>query len=159
MDWLISFRSKKALYVAFPSGGPDGKWDILLATSTDGGKKWAYVKVNDDAPCANHMTPTITLDAKTGRTYVAWLENRAGAGRVALAVCEPGGKTCGPNQSVSETPFASYSFARHSPRWLGEYFALVIDAKRRKLHAVWTQTVDEGGKAIGRIFHAEAKLP
>jgi hypothetical protein len=40
----------------------------------------------------------------------------------------------------------------------GEYESLLVDSKRRVLHAVWTQPVEENGKPIARIFHAQAKL-
>ncbi|HSN98274.1 MAG TPA: sialidase family protein, partial [Candidatus Nanopelagicales bacterium] len=68
------------LYIAWPSGTPDGRWDINLATSPDGGKTWSRIKVNDDAPCASHMTPHTALDPKTGTLHVTWLENRTGTG-------------------------------------------------------------------------------
>jgi hypothetical protein len=44
------------------------------------------------------------------------------------------------------------------PRWLGDYNTLLIDEKRRKLHVVYTATVDEGGKAVARIFAASRRL-
>lgn len=149
---------KKLLYVVYPAGTPDLKWDIFLATSKDGGKSWSSIKVNDDAPCANHMTPTAVLDAKTGKIHVAWAENRTGAGGIAYAVCERGGKKCGANEAVNDTPFAGYGVGRFSSQWLGEYFSIVLDAKRRVLHVVWTQPVDENGVPISRIFHSAAKL-
>jgi hypothetical protein len=48
-----------------------------------------------------------------------------------------------------------YSLAHHSPRALGDYSALVVDDKRRVLHAVWTQPGERGA----RIFHAVRELP
>src|SRR5206468_3934100 len=112
----------------------------------------------DDAACANHMAPQAALDPRTGVLHVTWLENRSGQGGLAYASCEPGGAACGANEAVSDA-FASYSFARHSPEWLAEYGSLFVDADRRLLHSVWTQTVDESGKPVARIFHAQAKLP
>lgn len=147
------------LYVAYPTGTPDGRWEIMLATSTDGGKTWSRVKVNDDAPCASHMTPHTALDPRTGTLHVTWLENRTGTGGLAYAACEPGGKRCSANEAVSDAPFASYSYERHLKAWLSEYGELVVDAERRWLHAVWTQPVLEGGAAVSRIFYARARLP
>lgn len=146
------------LYVVYPSGPADGRWNIILAASRDQGQTWTQVRVNDDPPCANHMTPRAALDPRTGILHVTWLENRSGRGALAYAACQPGGARCGPNEQVSETPFASYTFERHLPAWLAEYGALVVDPERSTLHAVWTQPVKENGEAISRIFHARAKL-
>lgn len=146
------------LYVVYPTGLSDARWTLTLATSRDGGKTWQRTRVNDDAPCANHMTPKAALDPKTGTLHVIWLENRTGKGAVAYAACEPGGARCGANEAVSEAPFASYTFARHRSDWVGEYQALVLDAERRVLHAAWAQPVDEDGEAVSRIFYAQAAL-
>jgi hypothetical protein len=35
---------------------------------------------------------------------------------------------------------------------------MVIDPKKKLLHAVWTQPVEEGGKSVSRIFTSSAKL-
>lgn len=146
------------VYVVYPAGTGSGQWEIMLATSKDAGKTWSRIRVNDDAPCANHMTPSVALDPKTGVLHVIWLENRTGKGGVAYAACEAGGEKCSANEAVSEAPFASYRFSRHQTDWLGEYGALVVDAERRTLHAVWAQPVDEGGEAVSRIFVARAEL-
>lgn len=150
--------ARKRISVVYPTGDETGKWHIMFATSRDSGKTWKRVKANDDAPCANHMTPTAVLDAKTGAVHAAWLENRGGAGRVVATVCDAKKTTCSANEQVSSTDFAAYSFARHSPKWIGEYFSLVPDAKRKKLHAVWTQPVDEDGRAVARVFWASRDL-
>jgi hypothetical protein len=155
---IIVDEDRKALYVVYPAGTPDGRWNIVLSTSRDGGATWHRVRVNDDVPCANHMTPSAALDARSGRVHVIWVENRAGRGGVAYASCESGGARCAPNESISDEPFASYGFVRHSPRWLGEYGSLIIDAKRRVMHAVWTQTVETPRGAKGRIAYARATL-
>jgi hypothetical protein len=104
------------------------------------------------------MTPTAALDPQSGKVHVVWTENRGNVGQVAWALCDAGGARCGANEAVSDKPFASYAFVRHSTRWLGEYYSLVVDARRKRLHVVWTQTVDEGGQPIARIFHAAGKL-
>jgi hypothetical protein len=140
-------------YVAYPTGKPDGAWTLRLATSKDGGKSWSRITVNDDPPCASHMAPQVALDRKSGALFVTWLDNRTGKGSLVMARCEAGGEKCGPNQQVNDAPFASYSFERHLPAWLSEYGALVFDEKRRVLHSVWTQPVEEDGGATSRIFH------
>lgn len=151
-------EARGLIYGVYPRGLPDGRWDIVLATSRDGGKSFTRIQVNDDASCANHMTPAAVLDPRTGTLHVIWVENRGGQGRVAYAACEPGGARCSANESVSEAPFASYSFARHHPDWIGEYPALRIDPERRLLHAVWAQPVNEDGDPVSRLMYARARL-
>jgi hypothetical protein len=156
-------QARDVLYVVYPTGSRDGRWAIQLAASRDGGRTWSRTRVNDDAPCsnglaANHMTPRAVLDPKTGRLHVIWLENRSGTGAVVYASCDVGGASCSPNENVSDAPFASYTFGRHRPDWLGEYPALVIDVERRVLHAVWAQPVDDQQGPVSRLFHARAQL-
>ena len=81
---VVADTRRKRVYVVYPTGTPDGKWDIKLATKKGNAASWSRIKVNDDATCANHMTPTIALDRKTGATHVVWTENRGGSGRVAM---------------------------------------------------------------------------
>ena len=154
---VVPDSERKTIYVVYPSGSADTRWDIHLAVSTDFGESWSHRRVNDDAPCANHMLPAATLDPQTGRVHIIWVENRGGTGQVAYASCDATG--CTANERVSEAPFAAYSFSRHTSKWLGEYNALVFDAERRVLHAVWGQPVDEDGVPRARIFHAKAALP
>lgn len=155
---VVVDEARKSVYVVYPTGTPDGRWDLVLATSKDSGAHWKRTKVNDDAPCANHMTPSAALDPHTGRVHVIWTENRAGLGGDAYASCDPGGARCSANETVSDVPFASYGFVRHSPRWLSEYGSLLFDAKKRALYAVWTQTVETRKGAAARIFHARADV-
>lgn len=156
---IVSDEARKLIYVVYPTGTRDGRWDLVLATSKDVGKTWSRIKVNDDAgaPCANHAGPQAVLDPKTGRVHITWLENRTGKGGVAYASCDPGGAKCSPNEAVS-TPFASYVLTRHSPKWMGEYGTLIFDAEKRRLHSVWTQPVDEAGQPTARIFYGVAQL-
>jgi hypothetical protein len=149
------------LYVAYPRGLPDAKWDIILATSRDQGNSFKYTQVNDDTSCATHMTPHLALDPKTSKVHLSWLDNRDGHGALAYAVCSAatnGDITCSANERISDAPFAKFSFERHLPAWLSEYGSLVVDSERRLIHAVWTQPVLEGGDAHSRIFYASAPL-
>jgi hypothetical protein len=150
---------RRMLYTVYTAGTPDGKWDIFVASSKDGGVTWpTRTKVNDDGACATHMLPAAALDPSTGRVHVIWVENRSGAGAVAYASCASGGTSCGKNEAVSEAPFAAFGFGRRSAATLGDHIGLAYNAKKKELHAVWTQPVDEGGAAVGRIFHSVAKL-
>jgi hypothetical protein len=149
---------RKLVYVVYPRGTPDGRWEVVLATSKDGGASWSRVKVNDDQPCASHMKPTLALRPGTGELHVVWTEDRSGKGGLAYAVCAPGGATCSANEAVNDQPFASYGLGRHTAHWLGEYDAILVDEKRKRLHVVYTATVDESGAARSRIFVATRKL-
>lgn len=145
------------LYIAYAAGSPDGRWDIQLAASRDGGKSWSRRKLNDDETCANHMVPNLALDPRDGSLHATFLENRGGAGHLAYTSCKPAGGACA--RVVRASPdMAAYELVRHSSKWLGEYQSLLVDPKRRVLHSVWTHTVQEGDAAIARVFHAARKL-
>jgi hypothetical protein len=155
---VVSDEARRLVYVVYPRGASDGQWDIVLATSRDSGKSWSRIRVNDDPPCSNHMTPQAALDAATGDLHITWLEDRSGKGGVAHARCQSGGARCSVNDAVSVAPFASYELLRFSPKWLGEYGALFVDRRTSKLNAVWTQTVADGvdGSPTARIFYASS---
>ena len=145
------------IYIAYAAGSPDGTWDIQLAATHDAGKTWKRTKLNDDATCANHMVPNVALDPTDGTLHATYFENRGGAGHLAYVTCKPNGGAC--DRAVrASTDMAAYELVRHSTKWLGEYEALVVDAKRRRLHAVWTQTVREGDDAVARLRYASRKL-
>ncbi len=155
---VVYDATRSLVHVVYAAGTPDGKWDIRLATSADGGATFTRIKVNDDAPCANHATPTIAIEPASGKLHVAWIENRGGIGRVAYTTCTPDGATCAANEAISDRPFASYELARHTPQWIGEYFSLFVDPGGTRLHAVWTQPVAEPAGVRSRIFHAARGL-
>jgi hypothetical protein len=157
---VVGDDARKLVYVVYPRGASDGRWDIVLATSRDAGKSWSRIRVNDDAPCANHMMPQAALDPRTGDLHITWVENRTGRGGVAHARCESGGARCAANDAVSDAPFASYELLRFSPKWMGEYGSLFVDTRRATLNAVWTQPVADGvGNApTARIFFASSPL-
>src|SRR5690606_2091991 len=47
---------RKWIYVAYVRGGRDAAWDIVLATSKDGGSTWKRTRLAGDG-CAIHMVP------------------------------------------------------------------------------------------------------
>lgn len=151
-------EAKGLIYVVYTSGSADGAWDVMLATSADGGQTFTRTKVNDDAPCATHMMPAAAVDPKTGAVHVTWSEDRSGEGALGYAVCASGGASCGENERVNDAPFAAFQLVRHSRIWLGEYGQLLFDPAQRRLHAIWTQPVDECGAPVSRIFHAGRDL-
>jgi hypothetical protein len=159
---ILADAKNAILYVAYPSGGPDGKWNIVLGASRDGGVTWQRTVVNDADGCSSHILPAAALDPKTGRVHVTWIDNRTGAGNLMYTSCAAGKRDkdfkCAANELVSDTPFASFGYARHATKWLGDYTTLIFDEKRRLLHAVWAQPVEEAGLPTSRIFHASARI-
>ncbi|MEJ7599306.1 MAG: sialidase family protein [Kofleriaceae bacterium] len=146
------------LYIAYTRGGRDAKWDLVIAASKDRGKTWKRTRIGDDPPCSIHMVPNLALDPTTGSLHVAWYDHRGERPRFAHAICTPGAAKCAQQGRIDDQPFAALSTVRHAAKWIGEYQTLAIDDKRRTLHAVWTQTVDEAGQIVARVFHAKAKL-
>jgi hypothetical protein len=145
---------RKMLYAVYVHGGPDGKWDIMLASSKDGGVTFSTRKVNDDPSCASHMLPAAALDPSTGRVHIAWVENRGGAGGVGYASCTSEGRSCGANEAINDTPFAAFGYGRDSAQTVGDHISLSYDAKHKLLHAVWAQPAGGGS----RLYHAAARL-
>jgi hypothetical protein len=155
---ILADLKKMVLYAVYPAGSPDGKWNIVLAYSEDGGKTWKTVQVNDDEPCGSHMAPAAVIDPDSGKIYVTWFDNRTGAGSLAYAICPSKGGKCAPAEAVNDKPFAYYGFVRHSSRSLGDYNTAVLDAKKKTLHIFWSQPVDESGQPTTRVFHASTKI-
>jgi hypothetical protein len=148
--------ARRWLYIAYVRGGRDAKWDIVLAATRDGGKTWTRHVIGDG--CAIHMVPNLALDPVTGALHVAWYDSDGAPGRFTHATCTPGLARCTPQGAINSVPFAALSTVRHGAKWIGEYESLVVDARRRVLHAFWSQPVAEGDQIVSRIFHAAAKL-
>ncbi len=144
---------RNIVYAAYVRGGRDAVWDVVLLASKDKGKTWKRTAIGDG--CGIHMVPNLALDPVTGTLHVAWYEARG----FVHASCKPGLAICAQQGVINDVPFAALSLERDAPRSVGESAALVIDDKRRILHAVWAEPVDEQGKVVSRIFHAQAMLP
>jgi len=140
------------VYFAYARGGRDAKWDIVLAAYN--GKTWTRQTIGDG--CAIHMVPNLAVDPTTGTLHVAFYDSAPS--RFAHVACTPGLAKCTPLGAINSQPFAALSTVRHGTKWIGEYESLLVDDKRRVLHALWSQPVDEGGKIVSRVFHATAKL-
>jgi hypothetical protein len=148
---------RKWLYFAYARGGRDANWDIALAATKDGGKTWVRASLGDG--CAIHMVPNLALDPTTGTLHVAYYDSQDAPGRFVHATCGAGLAKCTVAGAINSQPFAALSTVRHGAKWIGEYETLLVDDKRRVLHALWSQPVADGGKVAARIFHASAKLP
>lgn len=147
---------RKWIYVAYARGGRDAVWDIVIAASKDAGKTWTRTAIGDG--CAIHMVPNLAVDPTTGTLHVAWYDSEGAIGRFAHATCPPGAARCTRQGAINSEPFAALSTERHGAKWIGEYASLVVDDKRRVLHAVWAQPVADGDRVVARIFHGRAKL-
>lgn len=145
------------IYVAYTRGGHDGLWDIVVAASRDG-QTWTRTRIGDDPACATHMVPNVALDPTTGTLHVAWYDSRGEHGRFAHATCPAGAATCTQTGAINDVPFGALTTVRHASTWIGEYEGLLVDDRRRVLHAVWTEPVTEGGAVVSRIFHATTRL-
>jgi hypothetical protein len=149
---------RKHVYVAYVRGGRDAVWDIVIASSKRDGKNlWKRTRVGGDG-CATRLAPALALDPTTGTLHVGWYDNRGG-GRYARATCATGAAKCAEQGAISDTPFAVFALDRDPPRALGDTSALVVDPKRRALHAVWAQPVIDDGRITTRILRATATLP
>ncbi len=132
------------IYVAFVAGMNKGAWDIVLASSTDNGKTWNHLKVNDEpSPCATNFHPAIAVDHSTHKVYVAWYDGRFAPyeGFVALTVCTPdtsGKMTCTPNEAINDKPFY-ITTDRNDLTFLGDYFTLHVEPGG-KVWAGWGDT-------------------
>ncbi|MGE0395361.1 MAG: sialidase family protein [Kofleriaceae bacterium] len=142
---------RRMIYALYVRGGRDGVWDLVLLSSRDAGATWKRTRIGDDPACAIHMVPQLALDPSRGTLHVAWYDNRGG-GRFAHASCTPtgaGGVRCTQLGAINATPFA-LTTERLTPASIAERATLIVDDKRRTLHAVWMQ-----GE---RVLHATAKL-
>ena len=150
-------RKRGLTYVAYAAGTPDGAWNIQLAISKDGGATWRHQTLAGATPaCANHAVPDLAVSAG-GDLHATWYEYAGGAGYRAYTRCASGGARCDVPVAIGP-PMARYELVRHSPRWLGEYTALVVDDKHRALHALWTQIIGDDTASAGRIVHTRTRL-
>jgi hypothetical protein len=145
----------RRIHVAYAAGTPDGRWNIVLASSADGGATWRRQRVaGTDPPCANHAVPELAM-RQSGKLALTWYEFVDGAGYRAYTTCRADGTQCKTPVPIGP-PMATYELVRHSPRWLGEYAALVPDDARGRMHAVWTQILGDAPRGTARIVHALA---
>lgn len=135
---------RRAIYIAYVRGGRDAVWELVLATSKDQGASWKR-KVVAGGNCAIHMVPNLALDDKTGTVHLAYYEGNPG--NFVHAQCTTKCKLTG---AINAQPFV-LSAARSAPKFVGDRAALLVDSKRRKIHALWTEP---GGK----IHYSAAKL-
>lgn len=136
----VALDGTDTVHVVYVSGDATGAWDVILATSTNGGESWQHRKVNDDPEsCALHMLPAMLVDPVTHDVHVTWMENRFGEGAVAYARCAGNPATpCGRNEQVSDRPFR-LSSSRNPQIWHGDYNGLTL-SPQGELWATWSDT-------------------
>ena len=126
------------VHVGYVSGNARGVWDILVATSIDGGATFApAVKANDDPSCATHFHHQIATDARGG-VHAIWYDNRYLDGNVFYAASPPADAmnplAFGKNTFVNDQPF-TFSARRDQTNWLGDYLGFV--AVGNEIYAAW----------------------
>jgi BNR repeat-like domain len=154
---IVVDARRRWIYAAYVRGGHDARWDIVIAASKDNGATWKRTTVAGDG-CAIHMVPSLAVDAFTGTLHVAYYDSEGAVGRFAHASCGPGVTKCKLHGAINSVPFATLSTAREPRKSIGDVATLVVDDRRRVLHAVWAQRVDDAGNLVTRFFHAQAKL-
>jgi hypothetical protein len=129
-----------SVHVVYVSGTVRGAWDVILATSTDGGASWRHRKVNDEPEaCATHAFPWMVADRTRHLVHVMWMENRFGDGAVGYAACpQDPAQPCGTNELVSDGSF-TFRTSRDPSRWHGDYQGLAL-APNGDLWASWSDT-------------------
>ncbi|HLL24950.1 MAG TPA: sialidase family protein [Kofleriaceae bacterium] len=148
---------RKWLYVAYVRGGRDGIWDLVIAASRNGGATWTRTRIGDEPACALHAVPNLAVDAATGTLHLAWYDTRGETARFAHATCATGlARGCLERGRINDVAFARLETVRHASSWIGDSETLLVDERRRVLHAIWAQPVADG---TTRVFHAKAKLP
>lgn len=128
------------VHVVYVTGDIRGAWDVILATSNDGGVTWRHRKVNDEPEsCATHAFPWMVADPRRHLVHVTWMENRFGDGAVVYAACplDPS-LPCGRNELVSDAPF-TFVTSRDPSRWHGDYQGLVL-TPTGDIWASWSDT-------------------
>ncbi len=148
---------RKLIYAAYTLGGRYDAWQIMLAVSKDGGATWKRSRLTT-SNCAMHLLPNLVVDPATGTLHVAYYDTEGAPGRFVHATCGIGATKCKVAGAINTTPFAGLSLSRGASTWPGDYASLVVDGKRRALHAVWLQPVAEGSNTVVRLMHAVAKL-
>jgi hypothetical protein len=144
-----------SVHVVYVTGGTSGAWDVVLATSTDGGASWRHRQVNDEPEsCATHAFPWMVADPRRHLVHVMWMENRFGDGAVAYAACPvDAGMPCGRNEQISDASFTLRT-SRDPSRWHGDYQGLTL-APNGDLWASWSDT----RTMSPAIYLARGRLP
>jgi len=126
----------------------DGFLQVLLASSSDGGRTWnEAVRVNDGGHHSNHSNPAVAVNA-SGEVAILWNDRRDDRGdlcfRPYATVSRDGGRTFLPSQSLSSVPVCP-----SAGRWLngGDTQGLVAMADG-SFQALW---IGAGAPASGAL--------
>jgi hypothetical protein len=152
-DPSIAVRGSR-VHVGFVAGTPDGAWNVMVASSSDGGATFGTsVKANDDgAACATHFHQQIAVD-DDGHLHMVWFDNRYKTGNVMYARSVDQGATWSPNEFVNDRGF-EFATARDQATWLGDYLGLVVSGKT--IYCAWTDPRLQGAS---HIYFAKGTLP
>lgn len=129
----------------------EGKWAVVLASSSDGGRSFATRRVVDDqvAPPERVMLiftmapPALAAD-RSGRVYAAWHDARNGDWDVFLRASGDNGRTWSPPRRLNDTP---ESDGRH------QYLARLALADDGRLDAIFYDRRDDPDNVRNDVFY------
>jgi len=132
--------SSGTAYVAYIRAGLLGAWDVVLATSSDGGRTWAHRIANDDPDrCATHAFAGLAVDPASRDALLVWSENRFGNGMVVFARCPAdSAQRCSRNEVVSSERFV-FATTTDPLRTLGRASVIAVDSDGRPW-AAWADS-------------------
>ncbi|HYD54243.1 MAG TPA: sialidase family protein [Gemmatimonadaceae bacterium] len=139
------------LYVAWRKVFPGSVRDIVVARSTDRGRRWAApVRVHADGwvfEGCPHAGPAIRTDER-GRLHVAWWTGKEGAAGVWYARSDDGGRRFGTPVAIDVAPLARPS---HVQLAMGDSGRVVVawDDMRTAASRVLLRVSRDGGGAFG----------
>jgi hypothetical protein len=129
----------------------DGKDDVLVRRSTDGGGSWeAEIRVDGDGPGASLSSmPALAADGR-GRVYVAWEDQRNGDRDIYLARSTDGGRTFWPEVRVdADEPGAGVSYHPDLLCWDDGTVLVFWRDERDGLADVYLRRSTDGGNTWG----------
>ncbi|MEA2564143.1 MAG: hypothetical protein QOH06_5647 [Acidobacteriota bacterium] len=133
-------------------------FELLASRSEDGGVTWsAPVEIARTQPAnvrfqrTGEILPTAAVDPRTGRLYVAWMDDRftSGVPQVVLSRSDDGGRTWSAPQRVSDGPGDAPSFTpalavSGEGRVAVSYYSLRNDPSRQFLTDLYAATSRDG---------------
>jgi len=133
------------LYVVWQDYYAQGADQILLATSSDGGRSWSPRQLVSDGPAgASSFTPAVAVNGD-GRVAVSYYSLRNDPERRFLVdhyvtVSKDGHKFAASRRTTNQTWDARFAARTEGGFFLGDYQGLV--AGRKLFHTVWVSTYE-----------------
>ncbi|MBA2349398.1 MAG: exo-alpha-sialidase [Solirubrobacterales bacterium] len=137
----------------------DGDWELVLARSRDGGKRWEESRVGTVKPAQRFIVftppfPSLAIDQRSGKLFASFTDKRAGDADVSLWSLDPGAERWSGPVRVNDTPRADGT-AQYQPRLAvtpgGRLDVLYYDRRRdrtNRLNEVSFQSSFDGGETF-----------